>query len=117
MSDPLQVLLEAELAEALITWIHGRFDDLPEDLEVSVGSVMGRDDWWVGHGGFSDRLEGAVFAWSPGGDISLAWSGNADSEYEIREYMLSVLPEAPGAIPGCVDVSGIVSDARCSSTS
>jgi hypothetical protein len=98
--------MEAELAETLTTWVHGRFDDLPEDLEVSVSDGVGRDGWWVARGGFSDRLEGAVFAWNPDGDISLAWSGTADSEYEIREHMLSILPEAPGAILGCVDVSG-----------
>lgn len=104
--EPANASIEAMLAETLTTWVHGRFDDLPEDLEVSVSGGVGSDGWWVGRGGFSSRLEGAVFAWSPEGDISIAWSGNADSEYEIREYMLSILPEAPGAVFGCVDVSG-----------
>jgi hypothetical protein len=95
-----------DLAASLTTWVHDRFDDLPEELEVSVAEVVGLDGWWVGHGEFSSHLEGAIFAWSPDSDISVAWSGNADSEYDVRSYMLDANPEVPAALLGCVDVSG-----------
>ena len=94
------------LAESLLEWVADQFDDLPDDLDVSVGGVIGLDGWWVGHGGFSSHLEGAVFAWNPAGDIRVAWSGSADSTYEIRSYMLTTLPDVPPALLGCVDVDG-----------
>jgi hypothetical protein len=107
--EPAGAETSAELAATLETWVHDRFDDLPQDLEVSVGGAVGSDGWWVGGGGFSSHLEGAVFSWGPDGDIQVAWSGNADSAYEIRQYMLSILPEAPPALLGCVDIDGYVS--------
>lgn len=95
-----------ELATTLEAWVHDRFDDLPRDLQVSVGGAVGSAGWWVGRGGFSSHLESAVFAWDPDGDVQIAWSGNADSAYDIRQYMLSNLREAPAALLGCIDVTG-----------
>jgi hypothetical protein len=100
---------EEALTAALENYVGDRFDEMPEDLEVGVGGVVGQDGWWVGHGGFSSHLESAVFVWGPDGEVGLAWSGFADSEYEIREYMLSILPEVPRAILGCVNVDGFYS--------
>lgn len=94
------------LAASLKTWVHDQYDEPPADLVVTIGSVIHLDGWWVGRGSFSSHLESAVFLWSPDGGISVAWSGSADSEYELREYMLAIHPEAPGALFGCVDVSG-----------
>ena len=97
---------EDRMADELLAWVHDRFEDLPADLEASVSGAIGADEWWVAHGGFSSHLEGAIFLWDPDGNISLAWSGSAASEYEIREYMLTTLPEAPPAMLGCVDLDG-----------
>ncbi len=98
--------IEAELATALDAWVRTQFDDLPADLEVSVGAALGRDGWWIAGGSFSSHLEGAVFAWSPTGEISLVFSGNGDSEYDVRAAMLSSSPEVPPALLGCIDVAG-----------
>jgi hypothetical protein len=97
---------QEQLTDKLAAWVQGRFDDLPDDLDVSVDDAIGADGWWIAHGGFSSHLESAIFLWNPDGEISIAWSGNADSEYEIREYMLSVLPDAPAKLLGCIDLHG-----------
>lgn len=60
----------------------------------------------MGVGSFSGYLESAVFAWYPDGNIGVDWAGNADSVNDIRQSMLSVLPEAPPALLGCVAVAG-----------
>jgi len=97
---------EAQMADGLAVWVHDRFEELPAELEASVSDVVGQDGWWIGHGGFSSHLEGALFVWDPNGNITIAWSGSADSEYDIREYMISTLPDAPAAMLGCVDLDG-----------
>ncbi len=97
---------EEHLTDQLTAWVHERFDDLPNELDVSIGGAIGTDGWWIADGGFSSHLESAIFLWHPDGNISIAYSGTADTQYEIREYMLSALPDAPAQLLGCIDVHG-----------
>ena len=94
------------MQQRLLGYVRDRFEDLPSDLEVSAPDAVGSDGWWIGYGEFSSHLESAVFLWSPEGEVSLAWSGSADSEYEIREYMLSLYRYVPPELFACVDVTG-----------
>lgn len=96
----------ADLASTLGPWAQGQSDELPSDLTATVSDAVGSGGWWVGRGIFSDYLEGAIFAWSPDGEIAVAWSGSANSEYDLRQYMLSLLPDVPPALFGCVHVDG-----------
>jgi len=96
---------EADLEASLLEWVHTYHEDVPADVTASVGAV-GLDGWWMGIGSFSGYMESAVFVWYPDGNIGVAWAGSADSVNDIRQYMLSVLPEAPAALLGCVAVAG-----------
>jgi hypothetical protein len=95
-----------DLEAALLEWVHAYHEEAPADLEASVGGAVGQDGWWLGAGSFSDYFESAVFVWYPDGNVGVAWAGSADSVYDLRQYMFSVLPEAPPAVLGCVDVAG-----------
>ncbi len=95
----------ADLERTLLDWVHTNYTEVPSDVTTSV-SAIGLDGWWIGGGSFSDYLEAAIFVWYPSGNIGVAWAGSADSVNDIRQYMFSVLPEAPTALLGCVNVSG-----------
>ena len=97
---------ETKMSDELTAWVHERFDDPREELNVSVSGPIGADGWWIADVELSNSLESAIFLWHPDGNISIAFSGTADTEYEIREYMLSALPDAPAQLLGCIDVHG-----------